>query len=73
MPALEGTIMHLTAKDRTNLAEGYYHVYQAYKKIGKADAYNFLMVAYTYDGEEILSQYSKKIDKTDLKKLRNLQ
>ena len=44
-PSLEGTAEHLTQKDITNIADGYFQVFLAYNRLGKKKAPLFLHVA----------------------------
>ena len=48
-PPLEGKAGHLTAKDISNIAEGYFQVYLAYTRLGKKNAPLFLRVSQQFN------------------------
>jgi len=51
-PPLEGTANHLTAKDISNIADGYYQVYLAYTRLGKKNAPLFLHVSQQFNNRK---------------------
>ncbi|MDY6791483.1 MAG: HU family DNA-binding protein [Thermodesulfobacteriota bacterium] len=63
-PPLEGTAEHLTPRDRMNIADGYFQVYLAYRRLGKKKAPLFLRVARQYNVPEISARYKDKLEKS---------
>jgi len=65
IPALEGSHIKLSEKDRHKVAVGYIRAYLIYKKLGKTDAKYYLWAAQLYD-PAILSNFQGQIDLEDL-------
>jgi nucleoid DNA-binding protein len=72
IPPLEGKTGSLTDKDIKDIAEGYIHVYLAYKKLGKNNSLRFLWVAQKFDVPEVINQFIDDIDGADLTVVSNI-
>jgi len=63
-PPLEGTAEYLTPNDIMNIADGYFQVYLAYKRLGKKNAPLFLHVARQFNVPEVSARYENIIAKS---------
>jgi len=65
IPALEGSHIKLSEKDRHKVAVGYIRAYLIYKKLGKTDAKYYLWAARLYE-PAVLNDFQGQIDLEDL-------
>ncbi len=72
IPALEGSRLKLSEKDRHKVAVGYIRAYLIYKKLGKADAKYYLWAARLYE-PAVLNDFQGQIDLEDLQAIESFK